>query len=727
MSGRRQDRIPAPADAGAGGRNEGRPAPTGTRGSLEDGRGGSTTNARHPSADADVMQDVSSVAVPPRGSVSSVPTVVPPARNVVRRLADTDEDWAIEGPIEDNVRGVNNTNLEAGEGRGADTRAAPAPLVEAPAEPAPGLDDEDAARARQEDARLRTAASLVGSRNAAVATDLEDVDHYWHPYGRSNFRVSEMFSKCDERTTDMRMLGRLVSSMDGGPWSSRAPRRYETRFNDRVQVPPSLVCDRTFLFEADDAKYVDSMDAFLAGIGSNEMPLLSFLEGTSIDRRPSQGEKVSTSLAAVTDRIITADDYFVVRWRGAESDRVVQNTRLLVPLDTFPTVPMVMKEHPWPLGLPMQLPRVLRYFGRTSENFLGARKERYEEAVRCEYVIQLILALYQEIRDHRFVWQVDPATLSLIAEWRERYAFPTVNVVGGRSGEIVDISLVVRLVTELPQLREAFRSSRVDYPTNRDVVYAEVDGEFRFCVPGATRRPHRNRGQKREQRDGDEPMPDVKQPRSTVTHGVTWGSVMTDGVLRSNDEMKEIFKEESERRAGWTLGEVFSVINRRYGKSVEDWRNVADRQVEDFRNLRSDLRHLREENERLRRQVGGASVVDSYADPYGPLRGDPYVARRSDPYAGRPGPYASDPYARRASEPYASRGDPYAVRNDPYARTIAGSGSGVRRVATNVHDVAVPRSYGPDDEDYNPTGARNVSDPYAGPSTRRDGGYHGGL
>ena len=120
-------------------------------------------------------------------------------------------------------------------------------------------------------------------------------------------------------------------------------------------------------------------------------------------------------------------------------------------------------------------------------------------------------------------------------------------------------------------------------------------------------------------------------------------------------------------------------------------------------------------------------MVDPYADPYGTLRGDPYAARRSDPYAGRPDPYASDPYARRPFEPYASRGDPYAVRNDPYARTTAGSGSGVRRIATNVPDVAVPRSYCPDDNDYNPAGSRNVSDPYAGPPTRRDGGYHGGL
>ena len=103
MSGRRQDRIPAPAYSGAGGRNEGQQAPSGTHGFSEDGRGGSTTNARNASADADVMQDVSSVAVSPRGSLSSVLTVVPPARNVLRRLADADEDWAVEGPIDDNV------------------------------------------------------------------------------------------------------------------------------------------------------------------------------------------------------------------------------------------------------------------------------------------------------------------------------------------------------------------------------------------------------------------------------------------------------------------------------------------------------------------------------------------------------------------------------------------------------------------------------------------------
>ena len=269
-----------------------------------EGRGGGSNNT----------SNVPSVAVPPRGSESSAQAVVPPARNVVRRLADTDEDWAVEGPMDENGRGRLDRNeggyrgiqdeviLAAGEGRGADTRAAPAPLVEAPAEPAPGMDGDDAERTRQVEAGLRTAGSLVESRHAEVGTDLEDVRHYWHPYGRVTHRASEIFSKCDERPTDMRMLGRVVSSMDGGPWSIRAPRRYESRFTNRIQVPPSLTCDRAFLFESEDAMYVDRMDTFLAGDGTNEMPLLSFLENKSIDRRPSQDEKVSTSLAAVTRR-----------------------------------------------------------------------------------------------------------------------------------------------------------------------------------------------------------------------------------------------------------------------------------------------------------------------------------------------------------------------------------------------------------------------------------------
>ena len=66
---------------------------------------------------------------------------------------------------------------------------------------------------------------------------------------------------------------------------------------------------------------------------------------------------------------------------------MVQNNRLLVLLDTFFKVPTLIKEHPWPLGLVMQLTRVLRYFGRTSESFLGAIQGRYEEAVKCNYVI----------------------------------------------------------------------------------------------------------------------------------------------------------------------------------------------------------------------------------------------------------------------------------------------------------------------------------------------------
>ena len=85
----------------------------------------------------------------------------------------------------------------------------------------------------------------------------------------------------------------------------------------------------------------------------------------------------------------------------------------------------------------------------------------------------------------------------------------------------MDIPLVARLVADVPQLREAFRFSRVDYPTNREIVYAEVHEEFRLCVPGATPRPHRSRGLKRDKRYGDEPIPDVKHPSRTVTHGLT--------------------------------------------------------------------------------------------------------------------------------------------------------------------------------------------------------------
>ena len=122
--------------------------------------------------------------------------------------------------------------LAAGEGRGADIRAATAPLVEAPAEPASGMHGDDAAPTRQYEARLRTAASLVGSCNTEFGTDLEDVRHYWRPYERVNFRASEMFSKCDKRTTDMIMLERLFSSMNRGPWATTAPGRYESRFHE---------------------------------------------------------------------------------------------------------------------------------------------------------------------------------------------------------------------------------------------------------------------------------------------------------------------------------------------------------------------------------------------------------------------------------------------------------------------------------------------------------------
>ena len=288
-------------------------------------------------------------------------------------------------------------------------------------------------------------------------------------------------------------------------------------------------------------------------------------------------------------------------------------------------------------------------------------------------------------------------------------------VVSGRMDEVVDMALGVRLVTDLPGLREAFRSSKVDYPTNTDVVNAEVDGEFRFCNAGASRRPRR-RGQKRELRDDGEPV--VVAPVPSVAHGVTWDSVMTDAILRSSSEMKEIFKNEAERRAGWTLSEIFDVINRRYGANVEEWRTMANRQVEEFRNLRSDLRHLREENDRLRRRGGGATgVADPYGDPCGNPSQDPYAVRRYDPYAGISYPYASDPYAdpyaRRASEPYDNRAGPYSVRADPYAS----SSSGVRRTVPSVRDLPIPRSYGAEDDGYDSSGARGVADPYEGPST----------
>lgn len=512
----------------------------------------------------------------------------------------------------------------------------------------------------------------IGKPNREVSPIARDgLTFSWGNFPRVDFDASEVIRKGSTKTTDHVVLTRSIASE---PWGLNLGVRYRDTFRDRIQVPSSILCDRVFLFDSGDARYVDEVFRYLRDGNASVSPFASLASSWPISVLASgrddvdRSEKAALSLSGLHGRVISYDDLNVARNVDVDPFRVTMYTRLSLSFAEFPRLPEIMVRAPWPAGLVMSIPRVALYFARYATTLNPVGERRYQFAATLEYVVALVSSLYREIRGSGRVWVLSDMTLTLLTAFHEKRSFPRIPVVDGFVDEVVDFDLTLRLCTEVGSQLPSWKITRNDYPTRTTVSFCLVDKDYRFIPPGRmmSDRPRRYRevGTHRDMgspgsrvndtisKSEAEPLP-VPTPNIVVPSRVTWDSIMEDSVVRSYTGLDSVFANESERRAGWVLGEIVDGIYRYYNRRLEEWKDRVSRRDQEIVSLRSRL-------------------DNRSADPYADIRRtavdkqDPYRnISHVDPYADiRRRDYGAGP----SSAPQVEY-DPYANRNDDVNRS----------------------------------------------------------
>ena len=146
--------------------------------------------------------------------------------------------------------------------------------------------------------------------------------------------------------------------------------RFLRESNRSFQLPKEFECDVVFLAYPADAIYAEKMNAnLLRGEGWYQMMTDDRVRNIVVRETDPRQCKTSFALMVVTGRLVSFQDIKYFREPGAHetdvrmSGRFEDRTRLVVPFDELPEVPMYLAGIIPPLGLAVRSPREAYYFG----------------------------------------------------------------------------------------------------------------------------------------------------------------------------------------------------------------------------------------------------------------------------------------------------------------------------------------------------------------------------
>ena len=170
------------------------------------------------------------------------------------------------------------------------------------------------------------------------------------------------------------------------------------------QIPSSLRCDRLFLVEASDPKYVELLERYLfdptrpyPGFGDRT------LRDVPVRTEAIRRWKTSYSLMCGTSVAISFLDYSVLRgpltreYEVNGGTRGANRTSLMIPLSRFPLMPVEVLSAMPPQGVSVRLPRVAYYFSLRVRNESDDVRMRYDAAFMIEWPHSVATALKLEI------------------------------------------------------------------------------------------------------------------------------------------------------------------------------------------------------------------------------------------------------------------------------------------------------------------------------------------
>ena len=272
---------------------------------------------------------------------------------------------------------------------------------------------------------------------------------------------------------------------------------YTERYMDYVrgayQIPASLRCDRMFLVEASDAKYVELAERYLFDStrpypGFADRTLRDVLVRTEAIRR----WRTSYSLMCGTSVAISFRDYSVLRgpltreYEVNMGTRAANRTSLMTPWSRFPLMPVEVLSAMPPQGLSVRLPLVSYYFSLRVRDESDDVRMRYDAALMIEWAHSVATALTLEIENNRCVWTCSDECIAFLSRFESLDDFYVDCV--GRFVSCVSFRSLVGQLRRVRMLPLSSFVSRLDYPSGTTIMWAvvnAVDGSIVF-TPATT-------------------------------------------------------------------------------------------------------------------------------------------------------------------------------------------------------------------------------------------------
>ena len=188
---------------------------------------------------------------------------------------------------------------------------------------------------------------------------------------------------------DVKRVRDLVNSV--GTAGVTYTERYMDYGSGAYQIPSSLRCDRLFLVEVSDTKYLELLERYLFDPtrpypGFGDRTLRDLLVRTEAIRR----WKTSYSLMCGTSVAISFREYSVLRYpltREYEvnmATRAAHRTGLMIPWSRFPLMPVKVLYAMPPQGLSIRLPHDAYYFSLRVRDESDYVRMRYDAACMIE-------------------------------------------------------------------------------------------------------------------------------------------------------------------------------------------------------------------------------------------------------------------------------------------------------------------------------------------------------
>ena len=652
------------------GSNVSLPPSQGTVGAEKNGKEAAAQSSKPRKDDVGMGSDVAGLSRP---VLRSVPH--PSSSDAIK----VDADWTATTPMSPVERSARIKEIMA---------AIPSP---------PNELDPDVMMMKEEPTVTSAPDSMLDRPLPAQKPPLDKLSFHWKECARPVQSVSRKYLNADGvfGLVDVSICEAMENANDksNALWCRTAFERFKQTHKGQYRVPPNIRCDRTFLQHPNDALYVDKVSEYLFNdTASSTPPILDdpalYEVYVPAARTKTQENRFCWAVGAVRKRVITFDDFFVIRRPIVELGKALvlesgEDSPITIPWDILPTMPTWLQSKVDLRSAPVPQIRALVYFAHKARVHGIHVFQKWQKLLQFEVAMHVTVAHYASwahpVLEQPKVW-FPPA--EHVAWLKEFESFPPIPAFFEGTGKYVSVSVkqVVKVLESA--LARAKPVSRRDYCTRSHVKYVIAPNAHIYVDD-----PLCEASMHVQASDAAASLPPTDEPAPVPTpiaeipaptpapnpEAVVLGRIVKKAYLRDSTKMPKILINSLNGNGPWTLADVLNHVvanERRVNASnstltttVSELRNEMGRLRDDVARYRGDSMRYQTECQELRAQVQRNQQLAS-SPPVRRFGDNPGYPSNHHPVGDRRGPEGGPRDHRDEPRPYGHGYEPY----DRYGR-----------------------------------------------------------